>query len=95
MTRFAADGFSIGGASALRIFGKIRHNFKPALFPAPGKADAAGKQHRLRSFVPGAVLVVAHQGVPPGGKLHPYLVAPSGVETNPDETAFPGGKAGA
>ena len=77
-----------------RIFGKIRHNLKPALFSAPREADAAGKQHRLRAFIPGAVLVVAHQRIPTGGKLHPYLVAPSSVQTNADETAFPGGKTG-
>ena len=77
-----------------RISGKIRHNLKPALFSAPGEADAAGKQHRLRAFIPGAVLVIAHQRIPTGGKLHPYLVTPPSVEADADETAFPGGKTG-
>lgn len=87
--RCAADGCPIGGASVLRIFSKIRHSFKPALFPAPREADAAGKQHRVCALIPGTVLVVAHQRIPSGGKLYPDLVAPPRMQANADETAPP------
>ena len=76
------------------IFPEIRHSFKPALFPAPREADAAGKQQRVCALIPGTVFVVAHQRIPSGGKLYPDLVAPPRMQANADETALPGGKTG-
>ena len=53
-----------------------------------GEGDAAGEQHRLFPFIPGAVLVVAHQGEAPGGELDPDLMAPSGMEPHMNEAGF-------
>ena len=44
-----------------------------------GEGDAAGVEHGRGNIVPGAVFVVAHQGIPPAGKLHPDLVTAPGV----------------
>ena len=33
--------------------------------------------------------MVAHQGVAPGGKLHPYLVAAAGFQKDPYKAFFP------
>ena len=47
-----------------------------------GEGEAAGIEHGGSGLVPGAVLVVAHQGEAPGGKLHSYLMAAPGVESH-------------
>ncbi len=58
--------------------------------PLIGECDPAGIKHRFCLSSPAAVLVVAHQGESPAGKLYTDLVASSGVKTDVDATALTG-----
>ena len=69
----------------------FRGGFVPVDSAAEGEGDPAREQHRGGGFVPGAVFVVANQRVAAAGKLHPDLMASSGVESNMDQAGGSGG----
>ena len=51
----------------------------------PGEGDSSGEQHGGRGIVPGAVFVITHQRISPGGELDPDLMAPAGMEPHMDQ----------
>ena len=77
------------GKSLHRPVGQSGEAHLPAL---PGEGQTAGEEHGLRLFVPGAVLVITHQGEAPGGELNPDLVAAAGVKPDAHQAFFTGGK---
>ena len=66
--------------------------FKDLVFSLIGKGNAARKQHGGRNLIPGAVFVISHQRITPGGKLYSDLMTSSRVEPNMHKTGFAGGK---
>ena len=62
--------------------------FEPFGFPVPGEGNAAGEEHGGGLFIPGAVFMIAHQGKPPGGELHPDLMAAAGMEPDAYQALF-------
>ena len=62
--------------------------FESLCLAPPWEGDTAGEKHRRGGFIPGTVFMVAHQGESSAGKLHPDLMAASGMQTDEDERAF-------
>ena len=67
--------------------------FKNFAFTLPGEADAAGEEHRFQPLVPGAVLVVTHQGESAARKLDPNLVGTARMEADVDQAGVTIGEA--
>ena len=63
---------------------------KNPAFVSIGEGQAAGEEHGRSLGGPGAVLMVAHQGEAPGGKLDSDLVAAAGVQPDADQAFFSG-----
>ena len=50
------------------------------LLPPVGEGTAAAVELGKLLIIPGTVFVVAHQGKPPGGELHPDLMTSAGMK---------------
>ena len=59
-----------------------------------GEGKGAGEELGGGAVISGAVFVVAYQGVAPGGKLDPDLVAATGVEQDANQGNLPRPQAG-
>ena len=56
--------------------------------PFVGEGQAAGEEHGSGGLVPGAVLVVAHQGEAAAGELYPDLMTAACMEPDPDQRSI-------
>ena len=79
---------------AQKLYCPVRVMAKLLFFAFVGEGDAAGVEHRGGKGVLCAVLMVADQGVAPAGKLHPDLVAASGMQPDTDQRGFSLGQSG-
>ena len=59
--------------------------FKFLRYALVRQCDTARIQHGSRGGIPRSVFVVTYQRESPGGKLHPYLMASSGVQADADK----------
>ena len=64
----------------------VRNRLKDLLFPLVGESDPTGEEHGCDPCIPGAIFVITQQGISPGGKLNPDLVASAGMEADVDQT---------